>query len=478
VSKKKILGITLGILGVLILVLGGYFSWKAHAIWQNYKNTLTSLEEYSQQALEPQTNSKIGKQLQNQLTTLETQLNNLPILTKFIKTPLEYLHLLNQIFAILNKDQQNIIVLLQNSEELRASGGFMGSYLKITLDNGQIKDFYIEDIYQPQGQIEAFKEAPAGAKEYLSGGEGFKLTDSNWHPDFPQAAQEILTLFSLGEEKDIDHLVAINSQVLEAIFAETGAIYLPEFDLTVNASNFTELARADRDQFFPGSKQKTIFLNSVLDQLKIKIGELSWQQKIKVLKVINHQLAARNILFYSQNEELQQIFSEHNWAGKLKPLNQNYLYLVESNVGINKANKNIHRQVTYNLDQETLQISYQNQNSPDSGLHYVNYQRLIIPPEIKVQSMILDGEAVEKWDEIFIQSSNGETYKQVGVLVVVKTQQESNLKINLEINPYLNWPKLPLFIQKQPGIPSTTYTIVDENKSQSIILEQDNLVNF
>lgn len=468
-----------GLIGVLLLVglVLTYFGWQLFSLWQIYHQTLSAVETYSQNILQPDSNSQALIQIKSQLKRLETKLTHIPLLPQILGDKLLSLRLLNQILEIISQDQQQIIVLLQNDEELRATGGFMGSYLKISLNQGNITNFYIEDIYQPQGQISAFKEAPPGAREYLSGGEGLKLTDANWQPDFPTSAQEILTLFSLGGETNIDHLIAINSSVLEAVFQEIGPIYLPEFDTTVTAQNFTQLARADRNEFFPGSQQKTIFLNAVLDQLKFKLSQLSWSQKLNLLKLLTEQLQQKNILFYSQNQDLESIFQTHHWAGQLAPLTDNYLYLVESNVGINKANRHVYRQVIYDLDQQQLTIEYHNQNPTGSDqLDYINYLRLILPPQVRVTAITLDQTPVSEWDQTLISNSQGEEYQQIGTLVAIPAEDKKTITFSLEADPNWQTPQLPLLIQKQPGLPPTPYTIIANHQTYSVIVDQDSTI--
>jgi hypothetical protein len=46
------------------------------------------------------------------------------------------------------------LVLFSNSSELRPTGGFPGSYGLLTFENGRVKDFRADDIYNPDGQIQ------------------------------------------------------------------------------------------------------------------------------------------------------------------------------------------------------------------------------------------------------------------------------------------------------------------------------------
>ncbi|MDP1743836.1 MAG: DUF4012 domain-containing protein, partial [Candidatus Amesbacteria bacterium] len=54
--------------------------------------------------------------------------------------------LVSNLPKILNKDY---VVLLQNNTELRATGGFMGSYARLRFRNGTLQSTKFEDIYEP-----------------------------------------------------------------------------------------------------------------------------------------------------------------------------------------------------------------------------------------------------------------------------------------------------------------------------------------
>jgi len=58
------------------------------------------------------------------------------------------------------------MVLLQNENELRASGGFIGSYGILTINDGKWQDLEINDVYQADGQLKGHVEPPAEIKKY------------------------------------------------------------------------------------------------------------------------------------------------------------------------------------------------------------------------------------------------------------------------------------------------------------------------
>ena len=95
-----------------------------------------------------------------------------------------------------------------------------------------------------------------------------------------------------------------------------------------------------------------------------------------------------------RDAEVQRWVERAEWAGRLgKPVGD-YLYIVESNLGANKANCCVDREVRQEVDKnkEKLTITWENKNEFDAtkppvfwGGQYVDYVRVIIPAGAEVQ---------------------------------------------------------------------------------------------
>jgi hypothetical protein len=368
------------------------------------------------------------------------------------------------------------VILLQNSDELRATGGFMGSYALLELDEGQVNKLEVQDIYVPDGQYIGFTEAPPGLKEYLSGGKGFRLPDANWNPDFPSSAQDILKFFALGKETEIEGIVAVNVSIVERLLQLTGPLYLPDYDQTVTSQNLAELARADRDQFFPGSQQKRRFLQAVLTQLKLRLPEAPLDLGTAVA-LIHDFRSQKDVQIFSKAPQIQEVVQQLGFDGQIKLQNHSrYLFLVESNVGINKTNQLIDREVDLKIDeyQTTVEVSFVNKNPistlPEQKGDYINYQRLFIPADHRVRSIQANGESLDRWDEQLVTTVAGHTLKQVGFLITVPAQSSENVTIELT-HPSL--PTTQIAVQKQSGLKPVLYSVQTGSSRTEFLLTSD-----
>jgi len=402
--------------------------------------------------------------------------------TPKIETYLSMINDLNQVIEYFTSQDKQVIVLFQNSDELRATGGFMGSYALVNLKQGVIGKIDVQDIYQPDGQFTGFVEAPTGVKEYLSSGKGLRLPDANWEPDFPTSSKQILNFFALGQEQKIDSLVAINLSVAQDLLQITGPIYLPDYQQTITADNLAQIARSDRDSFFPGSQQKPNFLSSLVKFFQYKVNYLSNAQKKELIFSLIKNFKNQNIQIFSNDENIQKIWSKYLVSGELKSTGET-IFLVESNVGINKANQNISRAVSIEINDylTQIEINFNNKNSPDAStpddhLGYVNYQRLIVNNQDQIKQISYQGQNIEHWDERKITNSSAESFKEIGFLITLPEQQTATLSIQLS-HPALKTP-LTLSILKQSGLPPTPYQINYHDQKKELLLERNETITF
>ncbi|MFZ5376948.1 MAG: DUF4012 domain-containing protein [Patescibacteria group bacterium] len=394
------------------------------------------------------------------------------------------------LFDYLTSERLRVVIILQNSQEIRATGGFMGSYVDLSLQKGKLTQLDFHDIYQAEGLQASFVEPPSGVKKYLSDGDNWKLQDANWNPDFPSTAQQIQAFLADAKQPSSDLVIAINLEVVEQVLAVLGEVYLPDYQTKIDSHNFAEIARSQREDFFPGSHQKVNFLSAAFIAIKQKLVQTNSQQQLEIVGVLNQALKDKSIQAYSSNPKIQEIFKKRRVSGEMtfwptvfslysdaiapsiKPSEPIYFFAVESNVGINKANQKIWRDVEITIEQSqlTARIQFTNDNMPPTTkntnpylkqadhLGYVNYQRFFLNPDAKVRYITVDNQSVTSWEEKIVQIQNGQFFREVGFLLTIPEQQKNTVEILIDISSDKINPS-QLVIPKQSGLPATNYTI-------------------
>jgi nucleoside-diphosphate-sugar epimerase len=417
-----------------------------------------------------------GKQLPEDLSTPLTQKvialsQELPTIRKKINQVRVLLPMMPGFIA--QESKKTYLLLFQNSAEIRPTGGFIGSYGLLTFDKGRLLDFSIEDIYSADGQLQGFVEPPEPIKTFLGQASWF-FRDSNWDPDFTVAAGQAEWFLQKETGRKVDGVIAVNLPAVKELLKATGPITLTDYNEEVTSDNLFERAeyRSEID-FFPGSTQKRDFLGSLGREIFTKAQEASSQELLLLSQAIETALAQKQILVYLHDVNSQQTLIEQNWAGALYepnlstsldnlPVTSDYLFLVEANLGINKANyflkRSLQHQVTILKNKELLSVAtidYQNQSPADAwpGGVYHSYVRAYLPEKAIPVSVKLGTDSLA--DDLLDQSVVA-NHLVLGFPISVPVKSSLKVEITYRVPEALeltnNKGRLAIVTPKQPGI--------------------------
>lgn len=405
------------------------------------------------------------------------------------------------------------VIIFQNSEELRATGGFLGSYALVNLYDGVIADIIIEDVYDADGQFTGYIAAPAGVNEYLSSNNGLRLPDANWFADFPTSAETIMQFFALSNKQSIDGVISVNLETIQAVVQLVEPLWLPDYQTHVTSENLSIILREKRGEFFPGSQDKKQLLKHVWNQLKIALTQLDITNQQQLITTIFGQLKNKHIQIYSSDPTIQTFLENTGIAGQLTFVPHyfldteivcensqtyptcptDYFYLVESNVGVNKANRSIARAATITISEyrSSVALVLTNHNQPPTATEllnrktpgadhnaYVNYQRILVPADYTVRAFSSNNTPIEKIDEAIITSTAGVQFKELGFLVAIREGETQT--ITMEFSHSLKSAQDVRFvtIQKQPGVQPYSITVSNDTHQKQFLLEKDTVVEF
>lgn len=303
--------------------------------------------------------------------------------------------------------EQRYLVLFQNNTELRAGGGFIGSYGILTLHNGTMKSFTIHNVYDADGQMTGHVDPPFYLRRYLGASHLF-LRDSNFDVEFSQNAAMAASLLQASTGDVVDGVISMDVSFLKMLLSEIGPVYLPAYDETVSAKNFYQLAqsRAEED-FFPGSTQKQDFLQHVARALILSLEEREQLPYIGLLRAIDKGISEKHVMITSANPLLRTLLSTNGFAPSVLPTSieqhatiADFLGVFESNVGLNKVNYYIKRGITQDINLTasgdrtgSVTLRYTNTSTQTStyGGDYHAYIQLVLARDSTVTGIAING---------------------------------------------------------------------------------------
>lgn len=359
------------------------------------------------------------------------------------------------------------LVLFQNNMELRPTGGFIGSFALLTFDGGRLSDISVSDVYSADGQLKGHVEPPGPIKDILGEG-GWYLRDANWDPDFPTSAFKIEWFLDKEINAQVDGVIAIDLHLVQNLLSVVGPIMLPDYSKVITSQNLYQTTQEEvESEFFPGSIKKASFLTALSRQLITELENLDSNKKPESLFKIYQSLEEGHIQIFVHDTNIQKIFNSLGYDGAVDVSTNCGLrcfwdryYLVDANLGVNKANFYISRTQDLNLSLDKENISHEllvtytnsaNQILGNAG-KYKTYTRLLVPQQSTVGGVRLYHEGGGYKDlEYRIEDINGR--REVGFLLEVGPQERVRVQIawKLAHTALSQGGEYRLQINKQPG---------------------------
>lgn len=414
---------------------------------------------------------KLPKKLRGEITKIKNKLSESRQRAESIQ---ELLPIVPEILGVGGK-RREYMMLLQNENELRAGGGFIGSYAILSFEDGKFINFEVKDIYESDGQLKGHVEPPEEIKKYL-GEATWYMRDANWKASFPAAAEDVLWFLEKETGRRVDGVIGINLSTVKAILKVVGEIYVPDFKEKVSADSLYQQAEYySENKFFPGSVQKASFLGGLSIQLMEEIKNISGSKGEEFISTLIDLMDKNEIQTYFKETSAATVMKKAGWDGSIfegtcsgERCLADYLYVVESNFGVNKVNYFIKRKITREIKIETnevtndLTIYYENtsRSREPPGGDYKNYVRIYLPLEAEVGQVMVKEEGkngrILGGEDLNLKTAFGK--KEVGFLVTVEVGKKAEIELKyrqkINLSEANNFSYLS-YVQRQSGFGET-----------------------
>ncbi len=394
--------------------------------------------------------------------------------------------------------KRTYLVLLQNNMELRPTGGFVGSFGLVEVNGGKSENFTVQDVYSADGALQGHIEPPEPIKIYLHQ-EHWYMRDGNWDPDFPNSAQKMLWFLEKEIGIKADGVIGVDLSLAEKLVGLTGPVEVGDFNETITQDNlFVKTHNLIETNFFPGSTQKKDFLSSFARALQEKLLH-SQISSMEMFDLVEQAVLQKHLLIYFLNPDAQKLVEEYDWGGKMtvtkcftKSCISDYLYLVDANLGVNKADFYTTKEVQDKLSltdgvfRHDITLIYKN-NSPAqedkiSGV-YRDYIRAYLPlgsQVIKAEinnlplTINLAPQALASSAAVTVENN----FQTLAIFNEILPNSQSIIKFTYELpqavtigdGPYEYIYK----IQKQPGTDANKFSFIAQPPSGWSMLPMDN----
>jgi Protein of unknown function (DUF4012) len=303
------------------------------------------------------------------------------------------------------------LIVAQNEDERRATGGFVSAAGLATFEHGALTSLDFMDSYQVEDPTFDYPQPPAPLEKYMLAGY-WLFRDANWSPDFPTSARQLAAFYEMSKGKHVDGVIALDQAMVRMLVQAIGPFDVPGNPPShVTADNVLGFMR---EAWAPPAG---VPLTAAIGARKDFVGKMAKAMQSRfqdgprpnvaaLARAIYDSLRGRHLLLYLPDSPLANPLELIGWDGAIHPSTGDYLMVVDSNLGFNKADALVNRQFSYDVTVDsnlsvhsTLSIQYHNDSSrasqvctqrvPDYGPDttyeslmnqcYWDYLRLLVP---------------------------------------------------------------------------------------------------
>lgn len=288
------------------------------------------------------------------------------------------------------------LFLFQNNQELRATGGFIGSYALLDVNAGKLRRFFVDGIFNPDGQL---KENIVPPKPIQKISAGWSLHDSNWFPNFPTSAEKAMFFYEKTGGPTVDGIITLTPEVLGRLLTLVGPVTLPEYGVTIDTDNFLSIiqeeveVKYDKEENDPKRILGDLTETLLRRFLSFDHPEETWKLGNTLADLLNE----RHILIYSRNAEVEQLIRAAGWSGEVLSPPHDYLSVIHTNINGYKTDGVVDEAIRHEadiqsdgrvIDTVTVTRTHRGGNTPYEWWNKVNadYLRVYVPEGSKLLS--------------------------------------------------------------------------------------------
>lgn len=304
---------------------------------------------------------------------------------------------------------ENFLLELMDRSELRATGGFIGNYAIMSIQNGQIQPFSLSDVYLLDIPFKNKTNLPAPAAYPWWPFDGFGLRDSNLSANFPTSAQLGMSMLSQEGGPSVQGVIAFTPPALARVIQIIGPIYVPDFNETVTDQNLEQLIHYYQqtlkndpvtdlppdDQISSPRKRFTALLARAFIE---KLHGLPSSELGKIVKATITSLQTKDIQVYLTNKNVEAILAQNHIDGSITQGPGDGVTVVDDNIGANKGSQFTTVSYTDNVTLDAqgtathdLTITYNFKVTDPSVLFgadiYATYLRIYAPSNAQLTSV-------------------------------------------------------------------------------------------
>lgn len=336
-----------------------------------------------------------------------TQLHDLlaawPRITAQLATIDAWLHVAPSLLGL--GSPTRLLVELMDRGEMRSTGGFIGDYGVVTIQDGKLQPFTLtgtSNLDSPYIAKHAWGTLPPPQTYFWWPYGGFGLRDSNLSPDFPTSAQMGIQQLAKESGPTVQGVVALTEPAIARMLGVIGPVTVPGYNAVVTEQNLELIIRQyteNLDVVYTPEHEK--FTAELGHAFMAKLRSLPPSQLVAIAQAMLTSLRTRDLQVYLSDTTAEALLAQQGFDGALTRGPGDGLTIVDANVSGMKwsALTTVTHADTVQLAQDGtathhLAITYDFDSAAHPNLRYYlyghsvgrTYLRVYAPPSAQLAS--------------------------------------------------------------------------------------------
>lgn len=373
-------------------------------------------------------------------------------------------------------EPQDYLILSENSDELRPSGGYISTFGWMRVRRFRIADFG----YSPTTSLSPNPPPPEMASQLLIPDWWIQYSkpiyaawDGSWYADFPSTARMAAWFYDNGNNprSPVAGVVAIDITGFEKILESLGSVTVSGYDEVVTAQNFRDVVYRIRAAGKEEEAHKQ-FLAALYRQILSDWQTVGQERADQLLAVTLQALQEKHILLYFQDAKLNDSVNLMGWSGAQTPGGHDYLMVADANLS-NKSNHSILRQLTYDAQiQSDGSLKSRVSVSEDYSADLASQDQAVRPEHYNqidyfttMQVFVPRGSTITGTDNVSspLTTVNGDSLTTFVTLDEVKYDSTERFQFSyttpVAIEAFGPYKRYRLLLQKQAGTPGDVVSV-------------------
>ncbi|MEW6285013.1 MAG: DUF4012 domain-containing protein [Chloroflexota bacterium] len=265
------------------------------------------------------------------------------------------------------------LLLVQNEDELRPTGGFITTVGRLVVQDGKILSLEFEGVDDNfEDWTKPYPAAPWQLQEYMNA-PVLILRDSNWYADFPTSARWAEYLYAYINPEPLDGVIAFDQQFLVILLSALGPLEVDGAPYPLTSANVIEYMRSAKapppDEPAPADWYRKHFIEDITGALLRQLMSGANKDWRGLAAALVRALNERHLLMYFHDPAAMSLLAARGWDNALRSLpDGDFLMMTDTNIGFNKTNALVDVQVSYEVDLADL-------SAPASVLSVTHHNR-------------------------------------------------------------------------------------------------------